>query len=353
VKGTLVDSSGQGGAVVEPNDGVISAHVTPDMVFGTHEVTTWGHNAVILFFVLSGYLVGGSVIRAYRSGAFDWVDYAIQRLVRLWVVLVPGLIVGLCIDAIGARLSGGHGLYASWKGIVPALRDDAGNLFFLQTILVPPAGTNSALWSLAYEFWYYVSFPLIVFSFCKGYRPSVRIAMCVGLAGVAWLMGPRMDVYFVFWLLGAGIHALPGWKDRTFNKGLLYVSAAIYLAIVWFLKKVTAPLYVIDSINAVTFACLTAIAVRTQGSVREGVLARVIEHGSAASYTLYLFHLPLVTLLMSLLVRPFKPYSSVGQAAPYIVVILLSAMIFSHVMYVMFEANTARVRDWVRHLRTT
>ena len=37
-----------------------------------------------------------------------------------------------------------------------------GNMFGLQTILVPSFGGNFPLWSLANETWYYILFPLLV-----------------------------------------------------------------------------------------------------------------------------------------------------------------------------------------------
>lgn len=53
-----------------------------------------GHQAVIIFFVLSGYLISGSVIRAFERGTWSWKEYLIHRLTRLWVVLIPGLALG-------------------------------------------------------------------------------------------------------------------------------------------------------------------------------------------------------------------------------------------------------------------
>jgi peptidoglycan/LPS O-acetylase OafA/YrhL len=36
-----------------------------------------------------------------------------------------------------------------------------GNLVFLQAILVPTWGSNGPLWSLAFEFWFYIWFPTL------------------------------------------------------------------------------------------------------------------------------------------------------------------------------------------------
>src|SRR5258707_10002263 len=52
---------------------------------------TVGEVAVIIFFVLSGYLVGGSVIRSVKNGTWSWKSYLFKRITRLWVVLIPAL----------------------------------------------------------------------------------------------------------------------------------------------------------------------------------------------------------------------------------------------------------------------
>jgi peptidoglycan/LPS O-acetylase OafA/YrhL len=77
-----------------------------------HELTI-GDEAVMVFFVLSGYLVGGSVLRDMRAGTWNWSSYLIKRLVRLWVVLVPAVLLGVLIDSIGFHyLSGNDSIYS-------------------------------------------------------------------------------------------------------------------------------------------------------------------------------------------------------------------------------------------------
>jgi peptidoglycan/LPS O-acetylase OafA/YrhL len=51
--------------------------------------TGFGHQAVMAFFVLSGFLVGGTVVSRTEAGQWSWSDYAITRMTRLWIVLLP------------------------------------------------------------------------------------------------------------------------------------------------------------------------------------------------------------------------------------------------------------------------
>ena len=133
--------------------------------------TGLGHQAVMVFFVLSGYFVGGSVLAGLHKGSFNWRGYAAARLSRLWMVLVPALVLTLGLDWLGGRWNPAAyagGLNASFMSgpsvAQPAAHDVltlVGNLGFVQTVCVPVFGSNGPLWSLANEFWYYLLFPLV------------------------------------------------------------------------------------------------------------------------------------------------------------------------------------------------
>jgi peptidoglycan/LPS O-acetylase OafA/YrhL len=53
----------------------------------------FGHEAVIVFFVLSGFFITRSIMMAEQRGRWSWKWYLSQRLTRLWIVLIPALIM--------------------------------------------------------------------------------------------------------------------------------------------------------------------------------------------------------------------------------------------------------------------
>jgi peptidoglycan/LPS O-acetylase OafA/YrhL len=63
--------------------------------------TLFGHSAVMVFFVLSGFWVGGAVLAKTRDGRFRASRYGSDRLVRLWLVLLPALAVTAVLDLSG------------------------------------------------------------------------------------------------------------------------------------------------------------------------------------------------------------------------------------------------------------
>jgi peptidoglycan/LPS O-acetylase OafA/YrhL len=139
----------------------------------------FGHMAVIVFFVVSGYLVGGRAILYFKDKGFSARDYSIHRFSRIYTVLIPALIVGYMLDWSGIAFFNASGIYNhpdAFSG--NAFGNDMakhlslgiflGNLLQLQTITVAPLGSNIPLWSLANEWWYYVVFGF----FMVAYRSS-------------------------------------------------------------------------------------------------------------------------------------------------------------------------------------
>ena len=138
---------------------------------GTYFVTGFGNEAVLVFFVLSGFLISSAIFGRLATGGWSWSDYAIDRASRLYIVLIPGLLLGFLWDKLGSTIFASTGIYShpleSFASTVVQTRMGigtfVGNLFFLQTIVCPPFGSNAPLWSLANEFWYYVLFAVWIF----------------------------------------------------------------------------------------------------------------------------------------------------------------------------------------------
>ncbi|PLR68701.1 acyltransferase [Bacillus sp. PAMC26568] len=120
-----------------------------------------GGPAVIIFFVLSGLFISRSVLKAVYENKWSWKSYLINRFSRLLVVLIPALILTFILDSIAASFFG----YESYTNAYSNLKDFIGNIFFLQNVFVGVYGSNAPLWSLNYEFWYYMLFPILLHLF--------------------------------------------------------------------------------------------------------------------------------------------------------------------------------------------
>jgi peptidoglycan/LPS O-acetylase OafA/YrhL len=311
---------------------------------------TVGEEAVIIFFVLSGYLVGGSVLRSVKNGTWSWKDYLFKRITRLWVVLIPALVFGISLDVLGMHLfdlatsiySGPsstlvpHDLLArlSWKVI-------GANVLFLQGILAPTAGTNNSLWSLSYEWWYYLQFPLLILAFGKATRTSIRILYLALFIGSAVFVGREIVILFPTWLLGAAIAALPITK---LSKMVALPILALSISCLLLVKRIDISKDGAAWGVAIAFSLILFCAVRQRGNCRNVIYRRVAGFFSDISYTLYLIHLPLAIFICALVDRPWHYYPlSISNTCMFLIMngaIVVAASLF----HGMFEGNTDRVR---------
>jgi peptidoglycan/LPS O-acetylase OafA/YrhL len=56
-------------------------------------ITSLDGTAVVIFFVLSGFLIGGSLADSMQRGSFDLVRYLVARFVRIYIVYIPALVI--------------------------------------------------------------------------------------------------------------------------------------------------------------------------------------------------------------------------------------------------------------------
>ena len=74
-----------------------------------YAATGMGHQAVIVFFALSGFLVGGKALADMSADRWSWAHYLLRRLTRLLIVIVPALFATAVLDHLGIRWTGGAG----------------------------------------------------------------------------------------------------------------------------------------------------------------------------------------------------------------------------------------------------
>jgi peptidoglycan/LPS O-acetylase OafA/YrhL len=317
----------------------------------------FSNEAVILFFALSGYLVGGSVLRGLRGARWSWTTYLSKRLTRLLLVLVPAIVLGVVLDRLGIHFFGHGSIYdtnaaiplSDMSNVAPRLRPSVilGNLFFVQTILVQPLGTNLALWSLASEFWYYMIFPLGMIAAMPAFGRATRIWSGVGAVGLLLFVGWRIAAFFPVWILGALIELMP--KRSTAEASPRNAVLLTGLLLVTMVGVRVAGLDVIPALTLIgVVTCgLIYFLVQMRTPSRRGIYRRVAGYFSHISYSLYLFHLPLAVFLCGWMDHPWhlwaKTPRNVGLWVGSDLLILLVVTGLWH----LFEARTDKVRAWV------
>ena len=319
-----------------------------------YAATALGHQAVIVFFVLSGFFIVSSIVDSIEEKRWSWRVYLTNRIVRLSLVLIPALVLCWIVDHVGMAVKSTamfyeHQLLFSFSSSIAQLetmRNFLGNLFYLQSILVQPFGSDAPLWSLSYEFWYYILFPLVLCALLKRSRASARLAY-VGLAViVVWFVGKTIALYFLIWLLGGAIavSSVLKWSPVRFAKANALALVPMVIALGFSVKYPFGFAFGTDVVVAIGFAvwmyCTVGITERKL-SAAYAKLARLL---AGFSYTLYLTHLPLVLLLCAFVVhgKLWKPdflHISYGTA------IAMGAMVIAYAIAQFTEARTAQARN--------
>jgi peptidoglycan/LPS O-acetylase OafA/YrhL len=324
-------------------------------------ITGFGHESVMVFFVLSGFLISSSVLGKKSSGAWKWREYGIDRLSRLWVVLIPGLLLGLLWDEAGSHFFANTGLYTRLLegfGVIAQNRIGVGaflgNLFFLQGILSPQFGSNVPLWSLANEFWYYVLFPLGLIGWISWRRKALRtfgISLALFVM-VAVFVGRSIFESFSIWLMGTVLvvaYSKFGICRRTWATA--YFVASALLLCVWLTIERTGHLNDLrgDIVMGILFTFFLFGVLQMDFGAQSPVYERLAQWLAGFSYSLYVLHFPLLVFARAKIV-PGAKWQPDALRIGYWGIIGLVVLAYSWLISIFTERRTKAVRNWMRRI---
>jgi peptidoglycan/LPS O-acetylase OafA/YrhL len=308
---------------------------TEKLPFSNH-----GHAAVIVFFVLSGYVI--AYITSERENTP--VSYWSSRLSRFYSLALPVVLLTPLLDLAGEALApqfytGGTTTYGlAWLRILTSLT------FLNEVWLVSIMSfSNVPYWSLCYEFWYYVLFAIVTFT---AGRTRVLLAGAVML-----LLGPKILLLAPAWVAGVvlfrwqwlrALKPLPGallfaaswpayWLFHQY--GLTEVGSG------WLLKLVGPHLhqqmafskffmtdYLLALIVVANFAGMRALADVAARPLR--AIEPVIRPLAAYTFSAYILHQPLMQFYAALIDGdPGRPWFYAGtMLATFATIAVLGSM---------------------------
>lgn len=295
-----------------------------------------------MFFVLSGFLVGGKLIERVQLGTFRMPSYALDRSVRILLPLTSALILSVIVDEL-------RGEPVHWLTVV-------GNLLSLQGIWCPPQ--VEVLWSLSYEVWFYILGGGLAL-LCTTKNPRTRkIAVIVIM--IALLVFTRLSANYLFiWIIGAAAYALLPSKG---NKTLLIISGILTLVTITMLELNFEGNFSLDISRwlpttnrkalSILFAFFAAVFLNNVilFKPKRKIWLDVNKAGTllaAFSYTLYLVHVPLMRLFIWLGAKRATSLDSVSIAI--YLGLLLCGLAGSYLIYLLFEKQTGRVKKYLRN----
>jgi peptidoglycan/LPS O-acetylase OafA/YrhL len=323
-------------------------------------LTGFGHQAVMVFFVLSGFLISSTVISSQISGTRSWHAYAINRSSRLYVVLIPGLLFGWVWDKVGGALFASTGLYSyPLEGFGPAIAQNQitfgtflGNMLFLQTIVSPTFGSNGPLWSLANEFWYYVLFPVALIAGLAWAKHSLRraIPLTIFAFGLTILLGWEKVVGFFVWMAGCIlVIAHSRFRLRTGRRLILYALVSSLALAACLAAARTGRLAALgtDLPVGITFTLFLFGVLHMDFGARTRHYPRAAHHFAGFSYSLYVLHFPLLLFLRAW-VAPPQRWQPDMEHVFYGAIVGATTLSFAWLVSVFTENKTHVVRNWMR-----
>lgn len=312
-------------------DGLRAVAVIPVVLF--HANMSWfsgGYVGVDVFFVISGYLITSILLEDFRTGRYSILRFYERRIRRIFPAL---FVVIFCTSIVGCFLLLPDDLVALAKSTVAATLFTSNVFFWRESgYFDGPAEMKPLLhtWSLAVEEQYYIFFPIIIFFM---YRfVSTRITAFFVVAGVAasfafsvwgsehmpvatfYLLPSRAWELLLGSVLAMGFIAAPT-SGRTANicglVGIILILGAIFLL---------DPTSRFPGVNAL-YPCVGAALIIHSG--RNGMTTEVgrvlswapIKFVGLISYSLYLWHWPIIVFTKYVWIEELTPSLSVAVVA--------------------------------------
>lgn len=312
--------------------------------------------SVMVFFVLSGFLIGKSITRKTAAGTFSFGPYVADRAWRILPPLGLAFAVMLCLYVLAplAFPSGAH-QYLPTQGyvVVTEFTLNAQGLLasalFLNGFFAANPLVNGPLWSLSFEVWLYLIAGLVVMG--QRWRVSILLAAC--LLAVLSVRNHSFAAYSVVWAAGFVLCLLH--NNRTLAGavraalavlGPLSAIVGVGLASRYIAQadRLHNPLladyrYVIafNVFIGLAFCCLLGVLLD-----RRSPSPRVLQRTADFSYTLYIVHFPILLFLFGILQPRLQgsiPAILSAAAATFVGVVL-----FAHAAAKIVEDRNAILR---------
>jgi peptidoglycan/LPS O-acetylase OafA/YrhL len=305
-------------------------------------ITRFGNEPVIVFFVLSGFLVGGRAMQRILNNDIDVKSYFIDRFTRIMLPLWASLLFVVVVDLI-------IGKPIPFEGIL-------GSLFSLQGVLTS-SGLNEPLWSLAYETWFYILIGCLMI-ICRNKNRGSEVLVFFIFALCIYIFIKLNTLHLLIMLMGTFAFLLPR-EGIKYLKGKIFILLTL-LFIAFVLRQLSSET---RSINLSYFSFLD---INTTKIFLAFIASLLVHHLIVAkpqkkiwvkvesistifsdfSYTLYLTHCPLMHLL-SYLGFPKSEHIDFISILYYLITVLIS-LVVAYLIYLISEKQTSVVKVYIK-----
>tara|TARA_B100001121_G_C18643645_1_gene600523 strand:- start:73 stop:1263 length:1191 start_codon:yes stop_codon:yes gene_type:complete len=329
-------------------------------------ITGWAGEGVIIFFVLSGLLVGASGYEKIRIGKFSTGNYLIDRVSRLYVAIIPALILSYTFDYFGSTFLSNVGFWDHSHPMINEKIDSApfesklnfenftANFFMLQHFFFDTLGSNSPLWTISAEFWFYIIFG--VFGLLKlGQSKKITVLLCLFILIFLYFFRLEFILLLGYWLVGVFAGAIkPNNIIKPIYAFLLVLSALVFSRFFINSSSSSLEVVIINYMVAISYGLLI-LSMRGKKMNYLIKFASLNKFLASFSFSLYLLHFPLMLFLLAVLSNfqyfsqiafGYSPTDSLGLGIYFLLIILIC--LFSYIFSLFTEKKTYIVRNWMK-----
>jgi peptidoglycan/LPS O-acetylase OafA/YrhL len=327
---------------------VLVAHLSdPAITDGTITLPNQiGYSAVMIFFVLSGYVI--SYVATERE--FTLSDFAVSRIARLYSVVIPALIVTMLADIIVLHARPFFMADELVDGI-PTYQYEKWPKYIIMNLLFAnntwwvgreTEFSNGVYWSMCFEVYYYVIFAVAFY--LKSVNRAVLLLLTLSI------IGPEPILHFQLWMFGYLVYRLH--RNCEMPVVLARLLFCITMALIAFDLMTDLNLRIDDQLDFLTNGWVsTSFMRRVTGDTLTGLLValnilaarytawgfgplgRWVTYLASFTFALYLMHGPLLRL-----------FAAYWHPSPLMMVVMVLASIW------LLGQVTERQKDRLRQI---
>ena len=323
------------------------------------------YDGVSIFFVLSGFLIGGILIKIFNKNKMSW-NLIGHFWIRRWFRTLPNyFLILLVLIALNSFFVKNFEI-----GSVKWYFFFSQNLFSEHPTFFPEA------WSISIEEWFYLIIPIIIFSFIKLFKISFNKSILITafsliilvtfhryyrfeasvIDNITWDLSFRKQVStrldsLMFGVIGAFVHRNYYKLWDKYKVLLFIIGIIIFISLKYNLFQLEkyGLFYCVFSFSLISIATLFLIPFLVSIKNGKGFLYKSLTYISLISYSMYLINLTIVQfwILGNIewsLLSDFNGYLylSVRYALYWVLTIVISIII-----YKFFEIPLMNLRDKV------
>lgn len=252
-----------------------------------------GSFGVQLFFCITGFLFFDKLIRC--NNKFDWNKFFIARIKRL----VPLYMLTSLVVVIMSIFIAGNTAKLNFINFSSVL-----NFFgfgFLGTEIFiggfNASGLNAVIWTLPYEWRFYLLFPLVSIAVASRRYGVIAMAAVMLFAARDFMTDFVLWPYFIVGAVGA--YVFNKWDEKISDKYFVFsITSCVFILLIICSTQ--------DGYGQIRMVCMSILFLMILMTKPRIFKLRSLVYLGEASYSLYLLHLPLMAIIMRLLNHAFN-----------------------------------------------